>query len=255
MPVHDWTRVQAGMFHDFHQAWITELRNALNDGLLPDDYYALAEQQASDKIPDLLTLMDSRWGSEENPDELPGALAAIMSPPKVSVSAKLEQQIYVWKQGRLAIHHSSDDRVVAFIEILSSGNKQSSAEFDRFLEKVTDAVYRGCNLLLVDLYPPTSRDPQGIHGAIWGELGDENYLAPQEKRLTQAAYVAHLPWEAYVEPFAVGETLTDMPLFLTPKLYVNVPLEKTYLAAYRGVPKRWKEELDPTLTRESNGNS
>ena len=43
MPVHDWTRVAAGMFHDFHNAWITELRNALNGGLLPPDYYALVE--------------------------------------------------------------------------------------------------------------------------------------------------------------------------------------------------------------------
>jgi hypothetical protein len=30
MPVHDWTRVDAGIFHDFHNAWITELRNVLN---------------------------------------------------------------------------------------------------------------------------------------------------------------------------------------------------------------------------------
>jgi hypothetical protein len=35
MPVHDWTQVTAGTFHDFHKAWITELRNALNGGVLP----------------------------------------------------------------------------------------------------------------------------------------------------------------------------------------------------------------------------
>ncbi len=37
MPLHDWTRVDAGIFHDFHQAWNAQLRGALNGGLLPPD--------------------------------------------------------------------------------------------------------------------------------------------------------------------------------------------------------------------------
>ena len=38
MPVHDWTRVEAGIFHDFHNVWIGQLRNTLNEGLLPEGY-------------------------------------------------------------------------------------------------------------------------------------------------------------------------------------------------------------------------
>ena len=38
--------------------------------------------------------------------------------------------------------------------------------------------------------------------------------------------------------------LIDMPLFLEPEIYVNVPLEATYQAAYRGVPQRWKNVLE-----------
>src|SRR2546423_13207152 len=56
MPIHDWTRVEAGIFHDFHLAWIGELRRVLNAGLLPPDYYALAEQIAGELGPDVLTL-------------------------------------------------------------------------------------------------------------------------------------------------------------------------------------------------------
>ena len=41
MPIHDWTRVDAGLFHDFHQSWTVALRNALNSGVLPADYFAL----------------------------------------------------------------------------------------------------------------------------------------------------------------------------------------------------------------------
>jgi hypothetical protein len=30
MPVHDWTRVSAATFHDFHGAWIVHLKETLN---------------------------------------------------------------------------------------------------------------------------------------------------------------------------------------------------------------------------------
>lgn len=35
MPIHDWTRVEAGIFRDFHFSWIAELKRTLNCGLLP----------------------------------------------------------------------------------------------------------------------------------------------------------------------------------------------------------------------------
>ena len=54
MPVHDWTRVDSGVFHDFHLRWIISIRNTLNGGLLPGDYYAMAEQVAEGPIPDVV---------------------------------------------------------------------------------------------------------------------------------------------------------------------------------------------------------
>lgn len=56
MPVHDWTRVDAGTLHAFHQAWITHLMESLNGGLLPEGYYAMGEQIASGREPDVLAL-------------------------------------------------------------------------------------------------------------------------------------------------------------------------------------------------------
>jgi hypothetical protein len=52
MPLHDWTRVDAGIFHAFHVAWLPEIQGILNDGLLPEGYYALAEQHAGRAIAD-----------------------------------------------------------------------------------------------------------------------------------------------------------------------------------------------------------
>ena len=94
------------------------------------------------------------------------------------------------------------------------------------------------------MQPPSPRDPQGIHGALWEEIADDSYRAPADKPLTLAAYDAGPPKTAYVEPVAVGDALPDMPLFLEPGAYVNVPLEATYLSAFRNVPPRWRRVLE-----------
>ncbi len=67
---------------------------------------------------------------------------------------------------------------------------------------------------------------------------DDSYAVPSEKPLTLAAYSTGPTKKAYIEPFAVGDALRAMPLFLTPATYVSVPLEGTYQEAYRGVPRR-----------------
>jgi hypothetical protein len=56
MPIHNWTRVSAGIFHDFHQGWTIEIRNRLNSGVLPDGYYAMADQRVSGPEPDIIAL-------------------------------------------------------------------------------------------------------------------------------------------------------------------------------------------------------
>jgi hypothetical protein len=67
---------------------------------------------------------------------------------------------------------------------------------------------------------------------------------PTDKPLTLAAYVATALPEAWIEPLAVGGTLPDGPLFLQPDRHINVPLEATYQAAYRGVPAYWRGVLE-----------
>jgi hypothetical protein len=245
MPVHDWTRVADGTFHHFHVTWIPLISSTLNHEVLPEGYYAMAEQVAG-FVPDVLTLQAANDDLDIEEDES-GGVAVAVSPPKVSVTAKLEQSIYVAKSNRLVIRHRSRDRMVAIIEVLSAGNKSSGAEFKRLLDKTTSLLWEGIHVLLIDLYPPTRRDPQGIHGAIWQELGGENYIAPPDKPLTLAAYSAYsqeTAIEAYVQPIAVGDILPPMPLFLAPDRYVDVPLEESYQNAVTEIPQRARRPLD-----------
>ena len=83
MPVHDWTRVDAGLFHSFHTTWIVQINTALNSGLLPEGYYALAEQHASETIADVLTLRAARAGHDQPPGGTNGGTLVADAPPRV----------------------------------------------------------------------------------------------------------------------------------------------------------------------------
>src|SRR5713226_948472 len=105
MPVHDWTRVEAGIFHAFHHRWISAISDALNGGVLPSDYYALPEQQAAGFGPDVLTLQGLP------PDE-PGEGAAstgtaLQARPQTRFTAETDAEFYRRKKSSIAIRHVS----------------------------------------------------------------------------------------------------------------------------------------------------
>lgn len=248
MPMHDWTIVSAGTYHGFHTLWIGELTRVLNTGLLPRQYYAEAEQVAGDTGPDVLTLeFDEDTSEVETADDADAGGTATLSITKPAVTVTQiasEAEIYSERRNRLAIRHSSDDRLVAYVELLSSGNKSSLRTLDRFLDKSCSVIEQGIHLLIVDPYPPGNLDPQGIHGAIWNEIDPSSpFSFPDQRRLTAVAYHALRPPVAYIEPMAVGLALPVMPLFLDSRRYVNLPLETTYNVAFTAIPKHYRNRL------------
>ena len=244
MPIHDWTKVEAGIFHDFHQEWISTIKRSLNGGLLPPGYYALAEQIASGYGPDVLTLEGPMGSASEPSERTGGGINLATAPPRVSFHFRTEADIYATKANRISVRHVSDHRVVAIVEIVSPGNKSTRGALRDFTGKAADLLRRGVHLLVVDLFPPGHRDPEGIHGAIWEELADSDFVLPEGRPLTLASYVGGATQEAFVETIAAGSPLPDMPLFLAEEQYVPIPLEKTYQSAWEAVPEFWRGWLN-----------
>ena len=240
MPMHDWTVVDVGIFHAFHHGWIHEIARCLNKGLLPSDYYALPEQIAAGVGPDVLALQENR----PDDDDAGGSTATALSArPKTRFTAESDEQFYRRKKKSVAVRHVSGDRIVAFVEIVSPGNKSSRRAFQAFVNKACSLLERRIHLLIVDPFPPGPRDPQGVHAAIWQEVDDEDFLLPDDKPLTLVAYECDLVTRAYIEPIAVGDALPEMALFLEPNGCVKVPLEASYQAAFDNLPRRWQEVL------------
>ncbi len=241
MPIHDWTRVDAGIFHHLHANCIAEIARTLNR-LLPPDHYALAEQIAGGLGPDVLALQAPGRADWEADDAGAGhgGLALANAPPQVRLRQASEHDPYAAKANVVKIRHRSNHRVVAVVEIVSPGNKSTQHALKAFVAKAAEFVDAGVHLLIVDLFPPGPRDPQGLHKILWDYFGDGDFSLPAAEPLTLVSYRAGLGTEAFVETAAVGGELPVMPVFLTPETYIPLPLEPNYLSAWEAVPAYWR---------------
>jgi hypothetical protein len=247
MPIHDWTRVPAGLFHDFHQSWSIRIKDALNAGRLPKGLAALVEQRAGVREPDVLTI-ESRTTSSRSGLGYPEEVATL-DRPVTRIIRRTNKEIYSSRANRIVVKHHLG-RILAVIEIVSPGNKDSRAALRDLVEKTVDLLRRGIHVLIVDLFPPTPRDPFGIHKLIWDEIEEEDFTFPPGKDRILVSYETSRERAAYVEPVAVGDKLPDMPLFLTPDLYVMVPLEPTYQATWSVTPAVMREAVETGVMPE-----
>lgn len=238
MPIHDWSRVRANRFHDFHQTWTINIRNALNGGVLPAGYVAMAEQITGGPEPDVVTL-----SLPNDPGGETGGTALAAVPPKTRVRTESDAHVYARKANSITVRHP-DGGVVAVIEIVSPGNKDSKHAVRAFARKAVQFLHAGIHLLIVDLFPPSKRDPQGVHKLIWDRIKDEPYELPPGKPFTLAAYSAGTVLTGYIDNVGVGDTLPDMPVFLTADRYVPCPLEATYQASWDVFPKPLRGPLE-----------
>jgi hypothetical protein len=250
MPIHDWTRVPAGLFHHFHQAWAVGIAERLNKGMLPKDLSALVEQRVNPFEADVPAV--ERRMRSPRPGAGNGAATQMLEPPLTRTVRKSIAEIYGLRANRIVVKHHLG-RTVAVIEIVSPGNKRSKSAMREFVEKTLDYLNRGIHVLIVDLFPATRRDPFGIHKGIWDEFQEEDFVFPPGKDRILVSYeMGPMERSAYVEPVAVGDALPDLALFLATNLHVYVPLESTYQAAWNASPEALRDAVETGVLPEAD---
>src|ERR1700681_1309248 len=101
MPIHDWTRVPAGLFHDFHQSWTIRIKDALNAGRLPKGVAALVEQRAGPRDADALAIRQRATRTEERLD---GGVAARQR-PATRIVRRTTKEIHAGRANRVVVKH------------------------------------------------------------------------------------------------------------------------------------------------------
>ena len=251
MPLHDWTRVDAGIFHAFHVAWIPEIQKVLNGGLLPEGYYALAEQHAGRAIADVLTLHASsadpgasagapavapgdgrsRPGRCASPDAAPahGRTGGAGPPPLPGHPPRQ----------RPPPHRPHRDRLAGEQGPLAVTSRTSSTRPPPPWTSACICCWWTCSR-------PAPTISRGCTAPSSSELeaSDEPYDVPADEPATLASYAAGPAVEIYVEHVAVGAPLPEMPLFLRPR-----PLHQRAAGAdlpgrLRRMPAFWRGVLE-----------
>ena len=247
MPIHDWTRVDHGTFHNFHVSWSVVLNDTLNETVLPADYYSLVEQHAGGGQPDVIALQagDTNGTSADPTADAGTGLSSVAVAPPVVRHRETAADDYSATRKTITIRQKTGGRVVAFIEVMSPGNKSSRHRLREFVDKPSIAIGRGLHVLVIDLFPPGPRDPAGIHPLIWASFGTSTYASHPDQPLTLASYSAGATPEAFVESVAVADELPAMPLFLRPGEYVLAPLEASYQSTWFRFPRQLKGLLEP----------
>ena len=252
MPVHDWTKIFDGAFHHFHQTWVVAISRTLNAGLLPDGYYAAAEQVVGGPNADVVTLdawqpVAANGQGERLPDYMSGGVALADHPPKVKYQFETERRHYAGKADHIALRHVSSHRLIAVIEIISPGNKNNNRALESLRKKVNLLLDEGVHLLLVDMLPPGPVDPHGLPLALsitdQSEVPSATDAEPFTLFSVRCAAAGDI-LSGFVELVSREQTLPDMPLFLNEERYISVPLESTYQDAWQGVPAPWKKMID-----------
>ena len=249
MPMHDWSKVAAGIYHDFHNLWLHGIRHTLNDGLLPPGYYALTEQRTGMIEADLLTLTAPKNQLPPIPDVEEFSLST-----EGVATALLERESKVrtrYKTRRVSIRHISDHKVVAVLELVSPENKSSREKYAEFVNKAGRLLEAGIHLLVIDPFAPPRFAKRGLHHSIWRNAARRRKdkvpfaVAPEQPLLAVSYCATRKQIVAAIQPFAIGEPAPTMPLFLTAEeASVALPLETTYRSAFLEVPKVWREALD-----------
>jgi hypothetical protein len=236
VPIHDWARVNVGIFHAFQHAWITDLSRALNQGELPVDYYALPERHTAG------------LQADRPPLERPAIEAGDEHDTSIGVAtAASDMEFYRCRQTPVVIRRAEGDGMVAMIKIVSPAIKAARPAFQSFIKEAADLIARRVHLLIVDILPPGPHDPHGVHAAIWQEVVRQDSNAAAGRSPAVSAYEAGPAVGAYVEPLSIGRPLPDMPLFLEPRIFVHMPLDATYESAFGALPRRWRWVLDSKI--------
>ena len=244
MPMHDWKRVPATLSHHFHQRWTIAICDALNAGLLPPGYSALVEPYSSGLYPDVLAVQ--RRGRKPSGA---GVEAATLPVPRTRMIVQPREGRLHERANRVVVRHHLGD-VVCAIEVVSPGNKAGRIAVREFVARAVNFLRRGINLVVVDPFPPGPQDPHTLHKAIWDEFDEDvPFELPADEPLLLASYRAAVPVveftpEAYIKPLGVGGELPDMPAWLDADLYVNLPLERTYRAAWDVCPSDFRHLVE-----------
>lgn len=221
-------------WESFHARWAAAIADALNQKLLPQEYFAEIQVHIGPRIEvDVATLQDQAEAAPHR-EEPAGGVATLAvkpwAPPKAEFSMPAifpdvaEVQVYGTLEGKA---------LVAAIELVSPGNKDPDEERRGFAAKCAAYLQQGIGLVIVDIV--TTRKGN-LHNELVQLLGvGEKFLVGNEELYATAYRPIRRPrakcidvWNAEL---GLGKPLPLLPMALDRDIVLPLDLEPPYMEA------------------------
>lgn len=151
---------QAGLWRDFHNAFLVTLRAAITPRVVPRYQVEYEESLYIDPTgdePRMFAIADTAVADahdEVRADEKKNGVAVAAAPVTVTVPRVAKK-----KARRLVIRDSSNLEVVTVIEVLSPSNKEAGPDRDKYVEKRMEVLASQANFIELDLLRGGKRLP------------------------------------------------------------------------------------------------
>jgi hypothetical protein len=214
-------------WRSFHGAWAAAMARWLNQGVLPDGFYAvpLVDRDGPIEI-DVAALR-----APEIPTASEGPASQVWAPPAPGLAVAVELpaadavEVHVFAD-------ADDPKLAAAVELLSPRNKDRPQARQTFAVKCVGYLQQGCGVVVVDMVTTRRADR---NAAILSLLGIAANAATPSGLSAVSYHVGGGPdsqqlrlWPAAL---GLGQPLPRVPLWIASDFSVPLDLEASYRAA------------------------
>jgi hypothetical protein len=213
-------------WESFHAAWATALADSLNEGLLPEGYFAEELISVGGRIEIDVASWDER--SSEGNGQPVAVATKVWTPPAPPLTMPA---IFPDTFGVRVFSSEGGPTLVAAVELVSPGNKDRADSRRGFAIKCGGYLQQGIGLAVVDIVASRHFN---LHNELIRLLDpDARFLMPDNVHLYATAYGPirrgeQAEIDVWPHALALDQALPTLPLRITGELCVPLDLEATY---------------------------
>ena len=206
-------------WRSFHGAWAATIARLLNQGLLPEGYYAvpLVDRDGPIEV-DVATLRDVRTTAEGSGWTAPEPNLTTL----IELPATEDVEVHV-------LTDDGDPRLMAAIELVCPRNKDRPQAREAFVSKCVGYLQKGSSVIVVDTV--TTRRAELI-AEILSRLDAESTLRVGGLSATAFRTVAGAgddrKLQVWQSPMELGKSLPTLPLWIESEFSVQLDLDVSY---------------------------
>ena len=211
-----------------HSAWAAAIVQQLNQGVLPERYYALPNVQFGGRFEIGVATLDE--GSRADLAANQGG-TAVWAPAQAKLVIPLDfADLDVVE---VQVMDETEGRLVAAIELVSPANKDRPASREAFAIKCATLLQSGVSLAIIDIVTERSANMLGeLVRLLRCAVGDAACTAELYAiALRQVVAGGKTALEGWPEILAIGQELPTLPLWLGSDFALPLDLEQSYTAA------------------------